>query len=199
MDWGAAAALINPTAMIGTGLQLGGTYMTNQANMKMQSDTNDANRQLAWGQQDFQERMSNTAHQREVKDLQAAGLNPTLSAGGNGSSTPSGASATMVAPKIEMPDIMTPIFQGMTLAQNQQKLDNETAKTAADVANKTSSTDLNKVKKVLAGKGMIRAETEGELAKILKRLIDYGKSKTKVPTLQQRFNDFERNHGGRTP
>lgn len=75
-------------------------------------------------QEKYQTRMANTAHQREVRDLRAAGLNPILSAmGGNGASSPVGA---LYTPDNPAKGLSANIQQTLLNKHMMSKIDEET-------------------------------------------------------------------------
>ena len=114
--------LTSPVARIGGALI--GAFSARQTNRR--------NIGLAQEQMRFQERMSNTATQRQVADMRAAGINPILASGYAGASTPAGA----------MPNIIDPAAAGMqamgTAASASQSV--EQAKKIKEEAKQVSQT-----------------------------------------------------------
>lgn len=84
--------VLDPVGAIGT---IGAGIIGGGLDYLGAQDQNQAAKEIADKVMAFQERMSNTAHVREVADLKAAGLNPTLSANA-GASTPGGSVAPVV-------------------------------------------------------------------------------------------------------
>lgn len=88
-----ALGLATPAASyIGATMQASGARDANAASALEASKMRDFNAAEAEKNREWQQMMSNTAHQREIKDLNLAGLNPILSVSG-GSGSPIGGSS----------------------------------------------------------------------------------------------------------
>lgn len=158
-------------AAIAAGASILGGMMGNKSSAKQQDDQQEFNAEEAQLNRDWQERMSNTAHQREQWDLRQAGLNPILTAtGGMGAATPSGATASSGIASQSNP-LEGAVASALAVQRQEQEIANLKAveeKTKAEtiaVAQQgmTSSMDYNLKERQIR---QIDAQTDHELKKM---------------------------------
>lgn len=170
--------------VVAAGIGAFGQHHTNRSNIKMASDASDRNSWEAARQMQFQERMANTSHAREVADLKAAGLNPILSANA-GAATPGGAAGSAVSAEVknELENVAASAREMALAKQQLRKGDEEIGllkstqkKTDQDTAKARAETVRSHMETKLLEKALPGAEVKSDVYKTIQQIFQGGAS-----------------------
>lgn len=132
--------------MIGAMLSAAATMGNAGLNFWANERTNQNNREMAKEQREWEERMSNTAIQRRVKDANEANVNPLFALNSSGASTPTYSQIPEQAPNFDFANVIQAIANIKNLKADTKVKEATAENTKEATKNMKEMHELNKIK-----------------------------------------------------